>query len=424
MERIHTTATRKLKWQAVPSTPRILHLPRRFTVRQNSPKTKTPLPSSQKDERQRLEVLFEQERSFDRRRPPPAIVVVNDAPEGRARGGGFPAAEAEAAKWRFQAEMLRAECNLLRMEKEIAVKKMERRREKMEKTLRWAVHSLLFGKQEISEGKNANKVLEQEINYLVGKLHELSKPPKIKETMEGRACRHNFDEQASVLRRRLEKLDEVSEEMCVKEIREMAEASFSVHPTPPVDHHFLPTINVNEGDNKGCSRHCQAIVRRIAEEIRAEAEQWSQMQEMLGQVREMMDELQASRDFWQDRALVSDSQIQKLRSTAQEWRKRATCSEAKAKCLEEEVRSLRGELERTRRDHSTSGIEIDRLPSETEKRVLICRLKENRHTDYDDNRSKYESIHRAGGDGGGRRRTRTETSSRSRMPLRDIRNRS
>jgi len=61
-----------------------------------------------------------------------------------------------------------------------------------------------------------------------------------------------------------------------------------------------------------CSGHCKAIVRRIVEQVRVETEQWSQMQEMLGQVREEMEELQASRDFWKDRALNSDSQIQSL----------------------------------------------------------------------------------------------------------------
>lgn len=48
--------------------------------------------------------------------------------------------------------------------------------------------------------------------------------------------------------------------------------------------------------------------------MRAETEQWSQMQEMLGQVREEMEELQTSRDFWEDCALKYDEQIQSLHS--------------------------------------------------------------------------------------------------------------
>ena len=67
-------------------------------------------------------------------------------------------------------------------------------------------------------------------------------------------------------------------------------------------------------DNK-CSGRCKATVRRIVEQVRVETEQWSQMQEMLGQVRVEMEELQASRDFWEDRALNSDHQIQSLHSS-------------------------------------------------------------------------------------------------------------
>lgn len=55
-------------------------------------------------------------------------------------------------------------------------------------------------------------------------------------------------------------------------------------------------------------------MQRVVEQVRAETEQWSQMQEMLGQVRDEMEELQASRDFWEDRALDSDHQIQLLHS--------------------------------------------------------------------------------------------------------------
>lgn len=61
-----------------------------------------------------------------------------------------------------------------------------------------------------------------------------------------------------------------------------------------------------------CSGQCKAVVQRIVEQVRAETEQWSLMQEMLGQVREEMEELQASRDFWEDQALNSDYQIQTL----------------------------------------------------------------------------------------------------------------
>lgn len=89
---------------------------------------------------------------FDREKRAPAeppinvpVVMLDRCEEKRERvvierGDG---SLLEEEKWKFQAEMLRAECNLLRMEKEIAVKKLERTRSKMERTLRSAVHTLV-----------------------------------------------------------------------------------------------------------------------------------------------------------------------------------------------------------------------------------------------------------------------------------------
>lgn len=65
-------------------------------------------------------------------------------------------------------------------------------------------------------------------------------------------------------------------------------------------------------ENK-CSGRCKVIISRIVEQVRAETEQWSQMQEMLAQVRGEMEQLQVSRDFWEGRANNSDSEIRSLR---------------------------------------------------------------------------------------------------------------
>jgi hypothetical protein len=46
-------------------------------------------------------------------------------------------------KWRFQAEMLRAECNFLRMEREVAVRKVDGQRCQMETALKSAVETLV-----------------------------------------------------------------------------------------------------------------------------------------------------------------------------------------------------------------------------------------------------------------------------------------
>jgi hypothetical protein len=97
------------------------------------------------DRQGKLEALFDQERAFSRTGVP---IVVFDYGGGecerrRVRVEESSSSEMVEEKWRFQAEMLRAECNLLRMEREIAVKKLERSRVKMERTLRSAVQTLV-----------------------------------------------------------------------------------------------------------------------------------------------------------------------------------------------------------------------------------------------------------------------------------------
>ncbi|KAF8396145.1 hypothetical protein HHK36_017758 [Tetracentron sinense] len=135
-----------------------------------------------------------------------------------------------------------------------------------------------------------------------------------------------------------------------------------------------------------CSGRCKTIVRKIVEQVRAETEQWSQMQYMLGQVKEEMEELQASRDFWEDRALEADDCIQSLQSSVQEWRQKACYSDTKVTELQKQISELRGELERLRTERNMEIMRTKGLPpiprdsqKEKEKRVLICRLKENYH---------------------------------------------
>lgn len=60
----------------------------------------------------------------------------------------------------------------------------------------------------------------------------------------------------------------------------------------------------------------------------------------------------------------------------QEWRQRALSSEAEANELREQASELQEEIQRSRKERDKAR----HLPqNETEKRVLICRLKENRH---------------------------------------------
>ncbi|KAI3791913.1 hypothetical protein L2E82_05779 [Cichorium intybus] len=109
----------------------------------------------------------------------------------------------------------------------------------------------------------------------------------------------------------------------------------------------------SEGNNK-CSGRCKVLVRRVVEQVRAETEQWTQMQEMLGQLRQEMEELQTSKDFWEGQALASNNQIQSLQSDVEEWREKAIKYETKANKLETEVISVKGELKKLKKDEITS----------------------------------------------------------------------
>ncbi|KAH7543529.1 hypothetical protein FEM48_Zijuj02G0193600 [Ziziphus jujuba var. spinosa] len=470
-------AARRPKWHYPPPapTPRILHLPRRprrkATKNNNHPTGKSISASAaaaearKKERKGKLETLFDQERAFTRAGVPIVLLEYEGeserrrkrVEEGENRWGG---SVVEEEKWRFQAEMMRAECNLLRMEKRIAVKKLDRNRVKMEKILRSSVHALISGKNKISEGNNVKMVVEEEIQRLAEKLEKMRRNLERKD-LESRNY-NNFDKQAALLRRRLELFRGTSDKICVKEIQEMAEMSLSIKSKCRVSENLVSSDSSNveilrrkmEGLSNGlllermkeeygsmlstanssvassastsqriefadsssslvrqpykeivsheenmCSGHCKAIVRRIVEQVRAETEQWSQMQEMLGKVREEMEELQASRDFWEDRALDYDHQMQSLHSAVKEWRQKAASSESRANELESNISKLSGELERLKKEEEkkeetnskcTPSLTPWEAQNEMEKRVLVCRLKENHQTYENKSSSKHK----------------------------------
>ncbi|XP_015166077.1 calponin homology domain-containing protein DDB_G0272472 [Solanum tuberosum] len=466
-----STITRKPKWHPTPPpppSPKILHFPRRTrrkTTRNTKKKQLYPMEKKCDYYKGRLESLFDQERHFHGSSSSiNPIVLLNTSTsssssysaqrrerveeqeqEGAVNGGGD-AGDREEEKWRFQAEMLRAECNFLRMERQFALKKLERNRLQMEKTLRSAVHTLIAGKKKIFEGKNVNAVLEEEIEDLAEKLEELKKSCKNKD-VEVRHC-SNFDKKACHLQKRLEKLGGLTDEKALKELQQLAESTNEIDketknntstdvellrekmeglskgmldrmeeeygailsstanssvassastskridsitdPTSSFSTRQQPSQDMMPLEENKCSGRCKVIVRRIVEQVRAETEQWSQMQEMLQQVRGEMEELQASRDFWENRALDFAHEIQSLQSSVEEWKDKAQAFETKAKDMQYELTAAKDELEKSRTKKSTAHDqrEVTSTPNspllslakqiEKEKRILVCRLKE------------------------------------------------
>ncbi|KAM0910572.1 hypothetical protein ACQ4PT_014051 [Festuca glaucescens] len=144
---------------------------------------------------------------------------------------------------------------------------------------------------------------------------------------------------------------------------------------------------------------CKEIVGRIMKQVRAESEQWTEMQEMLEQVRLEMQELQSSRDTWQRRAIASDISLSSRNSQMLEWKQRAQASEHHAEELQKKVTELQGKLH-TFKSHFPAPSLPNRAWSEAckmenprgakaqqhhqppqdggkekEKHVLICRVK-------------------------------------------------
>ncbi|KAL8527507.1 hypothetical protein ACS0TY_005376 [Phlomoides rotata] len=373
--------SRRIKWHPTPPpppSPKIIHFPRRRrTRRKHHHQNNSLLLMHQRyaSSRGNLETLFDQE---------------NTGASRRER------VEEEEEKWRVQAEMLRAECNSLRMERELALRKLEKNRVKMETTLRSAVNTLVSGREKIFEGKNANAVLEEEIEDLEDKLEELHKSSRIKAVK----C-SNFDKKAWILQRRLEKLaDETTisnsksnihneEKKKMEEREEDHKSTISVASSASTSKRIEFHLYQEEaGDENKCSGRCKAIVRKIVEQVRAETEQWSQMQQMLVMVRGEMEELQTSRDYWQNRAHHSDYEIQSLSHTVEEWKEKALEHENKANRLEVEVSQLKEEMQKCKVDVAAAAqlVKKDRdlgaplslgKQLANEKRMLRRRLKEN-----------------------------------------------
>lgn len=82
------------------------------------------------------------------------------------------------------------------------------------------------GRERIHDGKSSGVMMEEDIQELVRKMEKLQRRIRAKD-LEVQNC-SNFDRQVSLLQRQLDKFGGDSDEISVKEIQEMAEASLSI----------------------------------------------------------------------------------------------------------------------------------------------------------------------------------------------------
>ncbi|KAL9998463.1 hypothetical protein Hdeb2414_s0022g00616871 [Helianthus debilis subsp. tardiflorus] len=368
-----STRARRVKWPTspLPPTPKIINLPRTHSSR--SRKTRSHNNNNNKQQQSEvvdtynykgtLESLFGVDTEFSGSTRRRERVEAEEEDEGG--GGGRLAAE----RWRFQAEVLRAECNFLRMERKSALKKVEKNSMRIERTLKSALKSVA---SELQSSYNVEEV-NGDCSVLTCKSQNKStdvsfrtqKSKGILDQMEKdyRSIINNSVASSASTSNRIDFSDHLS-----------FSNRFSNQGKDP--------LVLQEAGNK-CSGRCKLLVKRISEQVRADTEQWSQMQEMLGQLRKYMEELQTSKDFWETQALVSNKEIHSLMTEVEEWRDKAVACETKADALQYEVSLVKGELEKLKKDQVK---EIDSTPKNVilslskqiereTKNGLSCRMK-------------------------------------------------
>ncbi|RRT84660.1 hypothetical protein B296_00004539 [Ensete ventricosum] len=381
-------AARNGRWEITPPA-RILNLPQR------SRRSRAAAPQEQ-----RLDWKLGEHLDQGSATPPPSPLTW-----GMSSGETVGDSSGEE-RWRFQAEILRAECNFLRMEREVVLRKLERNRAQMEVTLKSAMETL--GRKKIDGRASVAAALDEGIEELEEKLQELKsagsssrrrstggsrKPPR-------GSCRRNFDRQASVLRLQLEKMEE---ESSVKDIREISVQAFAKkdaeaerheqeeNATPGSSHSRRSPDEVEEKmEQLSSCCSCKEVIGRIVQQVRTESEQWSEMQEMLEQVRVEMEELRSSRNHWQRRAIASEINFHSQHARL-EWKQRARSCERKVMELQKVVKELQRELQPSKTRllnappstplqsqlhaaDSRKGRSVDAY-KEKEKHVLVCHLK-------------------------------------------------
>ncbi|XP_076904843.1 uncharacterized protein LOC143560424 [Bidens hawaiensis] len=372
---------RSVKWHTspLPTTPIITNLPRRHTTRRRKTRDTSSKQPTEVIEtynyKGKLESLFGVEREFTRS---PAAV------EDDGGGGGGQVAE---EGWRSQAEMLREECNVLSMERKFVLKKLKKNQVRIERTLKSALKSVASGRKKLCEGKNKEVVLEEEVKKLTEKLEELQSS-YIGEvngdcsmlTQKSQKSKGSVDQMEKDYRPFVNN-SVTGSASTSKRIDYSGNLSFSNRFYDQPKEPLVP----REGDSK-CSGRCKVLVRRMAEQVRADTEQWSQMQEMLGQLRQDMQELQTSKDFWETQALASNQEVQSLLIEVEEWKEKAVEYEAKASTLQTEVNIVKGELDKLKKNQvkefdSAPNNAIISLGKQIEREVkngLSCRMKGQR----------------------------------------------
>ncbi|BFI25059.1 hypothetical protein MPTK2_1g17490 [Marchantia polymorpha subsp. ruderalis] len=120
-----------------------------------------------------------------------------------------------------------------------------------------------------------------------------------------------------------------------------------LHPLHPL-HHLEDTASTHSSEETKIR-----VIHKIAEEVRAESEQWYQVQELLQRVGEDMKRLQEACSTWEQRALVAEAQVLTLQHEDQERRERLQTGDQKIAQLQTEMVRLRDTVDEVRKQLSS-----------------------------------------------------------------------
>lgn len=198
--------------------------------------------------------------------------------------------------------MLRAECNFLRKEKELAERMCEQGSLELENAIR-VVHCMRSALQTLLLKGRKSCIIEEETADLI--------------------LQSTLRLQIQILQERLEKLRKSSE------LREMELLKNCCN--------FENGIIAEEADIKSCKE----VSCSIAKQLKSETQQLSQLQMILHHLEERAKELHKSRDAWQNRAFHAKEHESTLLSSMQEWRCKARSSQSKVSHLQSKISRLK-----------------------------------------------------------------------------------
>lgn len=90
--------------------------------------------------------------------------------------------------------------------------------------------------------------------------------------------------------------------------------------------------------------YCKEAIRRIVQQVEAEIEQWSQMQDLLRNLQREFEGLSEWQKLWEDRALRAESQLKCLQEEVHKWRCRAQSTKEELVMLRCEKQILKNQI--------------------------------------------------------------------------------